>query len=98
VFEVSELTDWERQRLSALEQQLSAEDPQLAARLAGPAPARRSRVMARIGWAMIWVGAVLLLCGGLLRDGSSTVLALLLLAGGPTTVWHARDAARRLRS
>src|SRR5687768_10157306 len=34
VLAVSELTDWERDRLAALERQLSVEDPELAARLA----------------------------------------------------------------
>lgn len=95
---MSELTDWERDRLAALERQLSVEDPELAARLAGPVPPLRSRAVARIAWAMIWVGAVLLPCGAALEDGSSVMVALLALAFGAAILWRARGAAREFPS
>ena len=95
---VNELTDWERDRLVALERQLSDEDPDLAARLAGPVDPLPSRAMARIAWAMIWVGVLLLPCGAVLDDGSSALVAFLALACGPALLWRARDAARNSRS
>ena len=96
VLAVSELTDWERDRLAALEQQLSVEDPELVARFAGPVrpPLLPPRAMARIAWAMIWVGVVLLPCGAALEDGSSVLVALLALACGPVLLRRSRGAAR----
>ena len=95
---MGELTDWERDRLAALERHLSAEDPELAARLAGPVHPPQSRTMARIAWAMIWIGAVLLPCGAVLDDGSSVSVAILLLACGPALLWRAREAAQKFRA
>jgi hypothetical protein len=94
VLAVSELTDWERDRLAALEQQLSVEDPELVARFAGPVRPLPPRAMARIAWAMIWVGVVLLPCGAALEDRSSVLVALLALACGPVLLRRARGAAR----
>lgn len=91
---MSELTDWERDRLAALERHLSDEDPGLAARLAGPVHALPSRAMARIAWAMIWAGVVLLPSGVVLDDGASVLVAFLALSCGPALLWRARAAAR----
>ncbi len=94
---MSELTDWERDRLAALERQLSVDDPELAARLAGAVHPAPSRASARIAWAIIWAGMVLLPSGAVLEDGSSVLVALLALASGPALLWRARDAARAAR-
>jgi hypothetical protein len=53
---------------AAVERCLAPEDPKLDALLAGSASVRRPRILVRIGWAMVWVGAVLLFGGSALSD------------------------------
>jgi type VI protein secretion system component VasF len=80
VLSVTELTDWERRRLDALQRQLAEEDPRLAARLTASARARRTPPGAGVRWAMSGVGAVLLLCGLILGFASTILMAVLLLS------------------
>ena len=77
---MTELTDWERRRLDALERQLAEEDPRLAARLTRSARARRTPPRAEVRWAIFGVGAVLVLCGLILGFASTILMAVLLLS------------------
>jgi hypothetical protein len=95
---VNELTDWERDRLAALERQLSDEEPELAARLAAQPHVPPSRAMGRIAWALIWAGVVLLPSGAVLDDGASVLVAFLALICGAALLWHGRSAAQDFRS
>lgn len=62
--------------LRAIERALADEDPGLASRLCGqPAPATRTRVLARFAWSF-FVLSVILLSAGLILDDAA------LLAGG----------------
>ena len=83
---MSELTDWERDRLAALERQLSVEDPELAARLAGPVRLLRPRAITRIAWALNWGGVVQLPCGAALQNGSPVLVAPLAVVCDPAPV------------
>jgi hypothetical protein len=95
VFGMSELTDWERHRLAALERHLADESPELAELLAGRRHrARRWPGAALIGWAMGVIGAVLLLCGSALQDTSVGMSGFVLLGLCWVPSWRARDAAR----
>ena len=80
VISVTELTDWERRRLDALERQLAKEDPRLAARLTASVRTGRTPPGATVRWAMFGVGAVLLLCGLILGFATPIVMAVLLLS------------------
>jgi type VI protein secretion system component VasF len=91
VVSVTELTDWERRRLDALGRQLAKEDPRLAARLTGSVRADRRPAAAAVGWAMLGVGVVLLVCGAVLGVASTIVMAVFLLS----TSWVVLALARR---
>jgi hypothetical protein len=70
------LNQKEQRVLRAIEQALVDEDPALASRLGGPpAPAPRTRVLARFAWSFFAL-SVILLTAGLILDDSA------LLAGG----------------
>jgi hypothetical protein len=80
VIAVTELTDWERRRLDALELKLAEDDPRLAARLTGSPRAPRTPPGAGVSWALFGVGAVLILCGLILGFASTILMAVLLLS------------------
>ena len=65
-----------------------------AARLNRPADAHPSWARPGIGWWMIVVGAVLLLCGAALMEASITVSGVLVLSCCWVPVWRARHTVQ----
>ena len=84
-------TDWERHRMADLERQLVQEDPELAALLSPPVDTHPFWARRGIGWLMIVVGAVLLLCGANLEDASITVSGVLVLSVCWVPFWRDQE-------
>ena len=86
---MSGLTDWERDRLADFERQLSGEDPGLADLLRGSVAARPRWARRGLGWLLAVAGVVLVFGGSVLRDGSVTLMGLLVLGCCWVPFWGA---------
>ncbi len=81
------LTEHERRALRAIDEALSADDPELAALLRGPSSASTARVVRKMALASAGVAAVLLLLGLVLLDPGLWVGGLVVMLVIPPTLW-----------
>ena len=89
------LSDYERQQLFLLEQQLRADDPALALTLSlAPAPAVPHRTLVA-GWLLVLCGATAVLWGAYASFVGAAVVGLLFVAAG--LYWAENPGSRKLR-